>query len=47
MAPTILIKFCGFIVHSNPNNMAQIKGSSHKKKTKNFHFLKNGSNDFV
>ena len=22
MAPTILIKFCGFIVHSNPKNMA-------------------------
>ena len=22
MAPTIFIKFCGFIVHSNPNNMA-------------------------
>ena len=21
MAPTILIKFCGFIVHSKPNNM--------------------------
>ena len=22
MSPTIFIKFCGFIVHSNPNNMA-------------------------
>ena len=22
MVPTIFIKFCGFIVHSNPNNMA-------------------------
>ena len=22
MAPTIFIKFCGFIVHSNPKNMA-------------------------
>ena len=102
MAPTILIKFCGFIVHSKPNNMAlldfpgkipetgkiycnffsspnsgpkrthqsrsksisrgllanisnpffsfhpnpKIKGSSHKKKIKNFYFLKNGSNDY-
>ena len=102
MALTILIKFCGFIVHSKPNNMTlsafpekipetgkfyfnffptlnagpkpthqsrsksisrvlsqisrtlffsfhtnpKIKGSSHKKKIKNFDFLKNGSNDF-
>ena len=23
MAPTILIKFCGFIAHSKPNNMTQ------------------------
>ena len=22
MAPTMFIKFCGFILHSNPNNMA-------------------------
>ena len=96
---TILIKFCGLIVHSKPNNVIlanipgkihetgkiyfnffpspnagphqsrsksisrvlsqiprtvrfsfhpnpKIKGSSHKKKIKNFYFVKNGSNNF-
>ena len=102
MTPTIFIKFCVFMIHSNPNNMTlsafpekipetgkiyfnffsspnagpkrthqfrsksisrvlsqisrtlffsfhpnpKIKGSLHKKKIKNFYFLKNGSNDF-
>ena len=31
-----------FSFHPNP----KIKGSSHKKKIKNFYFLKNGFNDF-
>ena len=42
MAPTKLIKFCGFIVHSKPNNMILSdfpgKIAETEKKKKNFNF---------
>ena len=38
MAPTIFIKFCGFIVHSNPKNMALSAFSGKVLLTRKFFF---------
>ena len=47
MVATILIKFCGFMVYSKPNNMT-LSAFPEKiaENGKIVDFLKNGSNDF-